>query len=76
MTLPLTDAEAAALVRQQMLADVVGPASVTIDGRGSVTGRSVADQIALANHLATRVTPNPRGLFGMSFRQIVPPGAG
>lgn len=57
--------------------NILGPASVSIDGRGTVSAKDVdqiikGDQYAIAKANAAK----RRSSFGLQFAQVVPPGAG
>ena len=70
MTAPLTVAEA-------LLQNALGPASVTIDGRGSATAKTADDLIKIDQYLAARqAAQNCKGTFGLRFSQIKTPAAG
>jgi hypothetical protein len=70
MTAPTTPSEA-------ILQNALGPASASIDGRGSVTAKDIDQLIKADQYLAAKTAAANRVTgFGLRFQQIVPPGAG
>ena len=61
-----------------LLQNALGPASVSIDGRGSVTAKNADDIIKARRELANIANESADADFGFGLRygQIVPPGGG
>ena len=64
-------------VEEALLQNALGPASVSIDGRGTVTAKTADDLIKIDQALIAKANAaKRRSSFGLQFSQVVPPGAG